>query len=324
MKVLLTGGAGYIGSNTAIKFIENNFDVTIIDNLSTGNIKLIPKNSNFILCDISDTKKIQSIFDKIKFDIVVHFAAFTRVDESVKYPEKYHENNFNKSKIFFDFCVKNKLINIIFSSTGSVYGNVNEENILENHKTFPLNPYSKSKLKVEEYLQELYKKKLVNAYILRYFNVAGADPLLRSGLTSNPDNLVKAVCEFVSGARNELTVNGNDFKTKDGTTIRDYIHVTDLAEMHYLASKNLIQNKEKKFEIYNCGYGRGFSILDVINEVQKITGKKINYKIGPRRKGDAEISVANSNKFRKKFNWDPQYDDLNFILKSALDWEKTL
>ena len=148
MRALLTGGAGYIGSNTAIKFIENNFNVTIIDNLSTGSKKIVPKNVNFIECDISDKDKIQKIFDKNKFDIVIHFAAFTKVGESVENPEKYFENNYEKSKIFFDLCIKNKINNFIFSSTGSVYGNVDKKNILESQKPSPINPYSKSKLMV--------------------------------------------------------------------------------------------------------------------------------------------------------------------------------
>ena len=243
MKILLTGGAGYIGSNTAHKFIEQNFDVTIIDNLITGKKELIPKKSYFVHSDISDIKKIQNVFNNSKFDIVVHFAAFTRVGESVQNPEKYYENNYKKTKIFFDLCLKNGVKNFIFSSTGSVYGNVDEKNILENHKTLPINPYSKSKLMVEQYLQDLHSKNSINTYILRYFNVAGADHSLRSGLTSNPDNLIKAICEYVVGSRRELIVNGDNFKTEDGTTIRDYIHVTDLAEMHYLASKCLMNNK---------------------------------------------------------------------------------
>lgn len=324
MRALLTGGAGYIGSNTAIKFIENNFNVTIIDNLSTGSKKIVPKNVNFIECDISDKDKIQKIFDKNKFDIVIHFAAFTKVGESVENPEKYFENNYEKSKIFFDLCIKNKINNFIFSSTGSVYGNVDKKNILESQKPSPINPYSKSKLMVEDYLKVLSKKNLINAYILRYFNVAGADPLLRSGLTSNPYNLIKAISEFVSGERDELIVNGNNFNTRDGTTIRDFIHVTDLADMHYLASKNLINNNKLEFEIFNCGYGIGYSILEVIKKTEEIIGKKIRYKLGPPRIGDASISVADSNKFKKKFNWKPKNNDLKLILKSALEWEKYL
>ena len=322
MKILLTGGAGYIGSNTAYKFIEKNFDVTIIDNLSTGNKELIPKKTNFIHSDISDKKKIEKILVKKKFDIVVHFAAFTRVGESVQSPNKYFENNYSKTKIFFDLCLENGVKNFIFSSTGSVYGNVDKKNILENHKTLPINPYSKSKLMVENYLQSLHKKNSIKTYILRYFNVAGADYLLRSGLTSNPDNLIKAICEFVTGTRKELIVNGNNFKTKDGTTIRDYIHVADLADMHYVASKSLVASKKNECEIFNCGYGVGYSILEVIKKTEQIIGKKINYKIGPPRIGDASISVANSNKFKKKFNWSPKNNDLKIILKSALDWEK--
>jgi UDP-glucose 4-epimerase len=322
MNILLTGGAGYIGSHTAIKFIENNCNVTIIDSLITGSKKLIPKEANFISSDIADKEKLSNILKKNNFDLVLHFAAFTKVGESVQNPEKYYENNYEKSKVFFDLCIKNKITNIIFSSTGSVYGNVNGENILESSKTSPINPYSKSKLKVEEHLKELTSKKLINSISLRYFNVAGADYKLRSGLMSNPDNLIKAICEVMNGKRPELVVNGNNYDTKDGTTIRDYIHVSDLAEMHYLASIDIIKNKTKKLEIFNCGYGHGFSIMDVIRAMQEVTNKKINFKYGPPRIGDADFSVANIDKFKKKFNWNPKFDDLKIILKSALDWEK--
>lgn len=322
MKVLITGGAGYIGSNTALKFLQKNFDVTIIDNLSTGSKDLIPKKATFLKSDISDENKIQKLFNKNNFDIVIHLAAFTRVGESVKYPKKYFHNNYQKSKIFFNLCAKNKINKIIFSSTGSVYGNVDKKNILEDEITSPINPYSKSKVMVEEYLKE-FKKKKINVCILRYFNVAGADFLLRSGLKSNPDNLIKAICEYVTGKKKEMIVNGNNFNTKDGTTIRDYIHVTDLAEMHYIVAKYLIKMRKKSiFEIFNCGYGRGFSVLDIICEIEKIIKKKIKYKIGPARKGDVSISVANSDKFKKKFNWLPKYNSLKIILKSALIWEK--
>ena len=244
MKILLTGGAGYIGSHVSLELIDNDHQVTIIDNLVNGSKKLLPAKANFLECDIADEKKISNLLKDNKFDVVMHFAGFTRVGESTKFPEKYYENNFEKPKKFFDICIRNNLTKFIFSSTGSVYGNVSiQKNIPENYEKNPLNPYSDSKYKLENHLISLSSNKKISAIILRYFNVAGADKKNRSGLITNPDNLIKALCEVAEGKRHELIVNGNDYNTKDGTTIRDYIHVSDLAEMHILAAENLIKKK---------------------------------------------------------------------------------
>ena len=250
----------------------------------------------------------------------MHLAAFTRVGESVKYPDKYRVNNFEKAKIFIDTCLNNNLKRFIFSSTGSVYGNLNKNiNIKESDPTNPINPYSQSKLDFEKYLLEQTSKK---AYctILRYFNVAGADLKKRSGLKSNPDNLIKAICEVAVKKRDKLTVNGNDYETKDGTPIRDFIHVLDLAEIHILVAKSLMNLGEN--EIYNCGYGKGFSIMDVIKEVNSIIGFQLPIKIGSRRKGDAIYSVADNQRFLQKFKWIPKYDNLKIILESSLNGKK--
>ncbi len=322
MNILITGGAGYIGSHSANIFLDNGHQVTIIDSLINGHTSLIPKKSKFINCDIADRQKVSSLLKQNKFDVVVHFAGFTRVAESLKNPNKYFENNFEKPKLFFDYCLKNELKKIIFSSTGSVYGNIDKKNILETDIANPINPYSESKYKLEKYLIQLSQEDKVDATILRYFNVSGADEKMRSGLMSNPDNLIKAICEVATNKRDKLIINGNNYNTKDGTTVRDFIHVSDLAEMHLMAAKNLVEKSET--EVFNCGYGVGYSVQDIINTMSKILKNKINFAYGPRRKGDAEYSVANNEKFVKKFNWKPKYNNLEYILKTALNWERKI
>ena len=247
MNVLLTGGAGYIGSHLCYTLIDQGHNVATIDNLITGNKDLIPKNVVHLNCDISDSSSIASFIKNNNFDVVMHLAALTRVSESVKYPEKYELNNFEKSKIFIDTCLKNNLKKFIFSSTASVYGNLDKNiNIQETDITEPINPYASSKLKLEKYLLSETIKKKAFCTILRYFNVAGADLENRTGLISSPDNLIKVICEVAIKKRNKLTVNGNDYDTKDGTTIRDFIHVLDLVDIHIIAAKSLIKSGENE------------------------------------------------------------------------------
>lgn len=322
MNILVTGGAGYIGSHVALTLLDQKHEVTIIDSLVTSNLKLIPDKAVFVKSDIANKEKISEILKNKSFDVVMHFAGLTRVGESVNFPDKYFENNYEKAKIFFNTCIKFGLKKIIFSSTASVYGNIKaKKNILESQKPKPTNPYSESKVRLENFLIEQSKKKLIATTILRYFNVAGADKKMRSGLLNSPDNLIKAVCEVASNKRDKIIINGKDYSTKDGTTIRDFIHVSDLVEMHLLAAKNLI--KENSTEIYNCGYGYGYSIEDVIRETNNILKKKINYEYGPRRKDDIEYSVADNTKFKNKFKWKAKYN-LNDILMSSLEWEKNI
>ena len=204
-----------------------------------------------------------------------------------------------------------------------MYGNLdNNVNIKETELTNPINPYSESKLKFEKYLMTETLKKNAFCTILRYFNVAGADLKKRSGLLSNPDNLIKAICEVAVQKRKNLIINGKDYKTKDGTPIRDFIHVLDLVDIHIIVAKSLINSGEN--EIYNCGYGKGFSIMDVVQEMSAIIGYELPIEFGDRRKGDAVYSVADNQKFLNKFSWKPKYNNLKIILESALEWEKSL
>ena len=321
--ILLTGGAGYIGSHVANLLLDNGYDVTIIDNLVTGSKSLVPKKSRFILCDISNKKKISEIIKKNNFDIVMHFAGLIRVDESIKYPKKYNNYNFKKAKIFIETCLKNNLNKIIFSSSASVYGNPKGNKVSENDSLKPLNPYAKSKLKLENFIIKCSKEKNINYIILRYFNVAGADYKQRTGMrVKSSTNLIKVICEVATGKRKKFIINGNNYKTKDGTTIRDFIHVSDLAEIHHLSAKYLMKNK--KSEIFNCGYGKGFSIMDVVNSMNNILKKKLPTIVGKPRKKDIQYSIANTKKFNRYFKWKPKYDNLTYILKTALKWEKKI
>jgi UDP-glucose 4-epimerase len=319
---LLTGGAGYIGSHVAHFLIDKGHSVTIIDSLVTGNKKLVPKKAILHVCDIADKIKVAEIITQKKFDLVMHFAGLIRVDESVIKPKKYINYNYKKSKIFFNTCLKHKLQKIIFSSTASVYGNVKNK-ASENHKKNPLNPYAISKLKTENFIIQKSKKKLISYMILRYFNVAGSDKKLRTGLVSKySTHLLKVACEVAVGKRDKLIINGDNYDTIDGTTVRDYIHVSDLAEIHYKCAKSLIENN--KSQIFNCGYGVGVSVKEVIKSLNEILKFKISTEIGKRRPKDSKKVVSNTAKFYKYFSWKPKYNNLKLILTSSLKWEKKL
>ena len=323
MKILITGGAGYIGSHVSNLLLDKGFDVTIIDSLITGNKNLVPKKAQLVISDIADTKKVESVITNERFDLVMHFAGLIRVDESVKEPEKYNNFNYEKAKTFLNICFKNNLNKIVFSSTASVYGNPDNQKVLESDPLNPLNPYAVSKLKLEQFLIAKAKEINIKYIILRYFNVAGADEKLRSGLISKfSSHLIKIACEVAVGKREKLIINGNDYDTLDGTPIRDYVHITDLADIHLISAKHLIE--DGKSNIFNCGYGTGYSVKEVIENFNKILDKKINFEIGPRRQGDSKMVVANSDKFKEFFSWEPKFNDIRYILKTAVEWEKKI
>ncbi len=320
IKVLVTGGAGYIGSCTSNILLDKDFDVTIIDNLSVGKKKLLPKKAKFYKFNIQDKKKLSNLLSKNNFDIIFHFAGFISVEESVKYPKKYLKNNFNNTKIFLEICKKYNLKNIIFSSTAAVYGDVKRRNVNENFKRKPINPYAVSKLRVEDYL---IKSKFFKYIILRYFNVVGADLKLRSGPWSKKKSthLIKNICEkFLE--KKSIQIFGNNYPSKDGTAIRDYIHVVDLAEAHILAAKHIIKTKKKN--IFNCGYGKGYTVKEVVDNFNKINKNKLTYDYKDRRAGDSFKSVADVSKIKKILRWKPKLNSIKKILKSQLAWEKKI
>jgi len=320
--ILVTGGAGYIGSHVTLKLIEKGHKVTVVDNLISGNKRLIPKEAEFFKCDIKDKQKISNIIKKNKFNSIIHLAAFVEVEESVKYPNKYFENNRDNAINFFETCFQHDLRNIIFSSTAAVYGNQkNNAPVIETANLNPINAYAKSKLEVENFL--LKNSDRFNYIILRYFNVAGADPLLRSGLISkNPTHLIKIISEVAIKKRKKITIFGKDYNTHDGTAIRDYIHVSDLADIHLKFLEYLINNN--KSNTFNCGYGKGYSVKEVVNAANQITEKLINYEYGNRRLGDAEMIVSDVSKLNNYIKWKPKYNDIATILKTAINWEKKI
>ena len=321
--ILVTGGAGYIGSAVSNLLIKKKIRVTIVDNLVTGNKKNLPKKANFIKCDISNKKRIKTLLKKENFSAVIHMAGLIRIDESIKNPAKYYTNNYHKTKIFLEICKENNLNNIIFSSTAAVYGNINKKLIDENCNLKPNNPYAKSKKKIEDLIVKMSFKSNFKYIILRYFNVAGeVKDLKKRYVPKTTTHLIKKVCELVSNKKKKLIINGNNYDTFDGTAIRDYIHISDLADMHYRSLNYLL--REGNSEIFNCGYGVGYSVKQIIDTMSKIIKRDLKYKIGPRRKGDCACVISNPNKFKRKIKWEPKFNNLTYILKSALNNEKNL
>lgn len=321
MNILITGGAGYIGSHVVKQLLEETkHKVIIIDNLSTGNLKTLEtllKIRKFDFCDIDlNDDYVNDIIKKHQIDVVMHFAASIVVPESIENPIKYYFNNTANTTKLIKFAKDNNVKKFIFSSTAATYAETNtKELISEDFEQKPINPYGYSKLMSEQILRESG----LSYVIFRYFNVAGADIKNRIGQSfPNATHLIKAACECITGKRDKMFVFGSDFNTNDGTGVRDYIHVEDLAAAHILAIDY------EKSNIFNVGYGNGFSVLEVIKTIEEISNKKINYEIKERRIGDAEQVVSNNSKIKKELKWIPKYNDLNIICKTALEWEKQL
>ena len=322
MNVLLSGGAGYIGSHAALSLLDKGHSVHIVDNLSTGSKLLIPKNAKFTNCNINDESKISDLIKSDKFDLLMHFAGFIQVEESVQQPEKYFENNTNNAIKFFNTCKNNGLNKLIFSSTAAAYGSVSENKLIDEDTNLnPQNPYAESKIRTERFLfnnQDKFK-----FIILRYFNVAGADKKLRSGqISKKSTHLIKILSEVIVGKRDKIEIFGSDYNTPDGTAIRDYIHVSDLADIHTEIAEYLLEKLETN--LFNCGYGNGFSVLDVINTANNIYQNKIIYKFAKRRDGDVEKLISSNSKILNHINWKPKYNDLKEIINSSVRWEEKI
>ncbi len=323
MKVLITGGAGYIGSHVVklLGQLNSDIDILVVDNLSTGHKEAV-LYGKLIKADLEYTGIIEKIIKDFKPDVVIHFAASIEVAESVQNPVKYYKNNTANTINLLEIIKKYKVNKFIFSSTAAVYGNPKEVPIKETASLSPINPYGQSKAFVEEVLRDLSKSDKDFKYVsLRYFNVAGADPEGKIGQSyKNATHLITRALKTAKGEYEKLYIFGTDYPTKDGTCIRDYIHVVDLAQAHLDALSYLLEGGES--DIFNCGYGYGYSVKEVVDTVKKITRIDFPVEETDRRPGDPAVLVADNTKIKDVLDWKPNYDDLEFIVKTAWNWEQ--
>lgn len=328
MNILITGGAGYIGSHVAKAFLEQKqHKITILDNLCKGSIKAINALKSvgefeFVKQNLEDLDALEKLFDERKFEAVIHFAAFIEVFESMQNPIKYYQNNTANAINLIAMCQKYGVKNFVFSSTAATYGEPDTPQVTETSAQNPINPYGKSKLMSEWVLRDTAANPNFRYAILRYFNVAGAssDGLIGQNYP-NATHLIKVATQTILGKRDKMAIFGDDYETRDGTCIRDYIHVEDLANAHLSALEYIRANDS---EIFNVGYGTGFSVKEVIDVAKSVSGVDFKVEIAPRRDGDPACLIANSDKLRTKTSWKPMHDDLKVIISSALNWEKNI
>ena len=340
MHILVTGGAGYIGSHVVKQLIEDTDNsITILDNLSTGHNETVVslqsmfsdnqrgnREFNFINAELADFVHIDKIFSENSFDGLIHFAASIVVPESVENPLKYYMNNTVNTTNVINMCVKHGVAKMIFSSTAAVYGDAKEIPVKETTPKDPINPYGWSKLMSEQVITDAcHAHEGFDAVILRYFNVAGADTKNRIGQSfPNATHLIKVAAQTAIGSREKMFLFGEDYETKDGTCERDYIHVDDLASAHLKALEYLDKEDKESPDVFNVGYGHGFSVAEVIETMKKVSGVDFNVEKGPKRIGDPAILISDNSKTRQVLQWSPKYDNIKLICKTALDWEKTV
>jgi UDP-glucose 4-epimerase len=323
MAVLITGGAGYIGSHMALELADVGETVVVLDNLSSGARRLVPQGVEFIEGDIGDAELLTRILGGGEISAILHFAGSIVVPESVADPLSYYLNNTAKSRTLLAAAVAHDVKHFIFSSTAAVYGVPGSSPIAEDAPLQPISPYGASKLMTERMLADTAAAFPLRYCALRYFNVAGADAASRSGQASpKATHLIKVASEVVTGKRSHLDVYGNDYPTADGTCVRDYIHVTDLVRAHRHALQHLRGGGGNL--VLNCGYGRGYSILDVIETIKRVSGVDFEVRMGPRRPGDPAELIAATQLIRDTLPWRPQFDDIELIVEHALNWERKL
>jgi len=321
--ILITGGAGYIGSHMVYAALESGRDVVVLDNLSTGVRALVAEGARFHQADISDQPCVRHLLQHYAVTSVIHFAGSVVVPESVEQPLTYYANNSSGSRNLIETCLQAGVRNFIFSSTAAVYGLPKRNPVTEEMPVSPINPYGRSKLMIEWMLEDAARAHDFRFVSLRYFNVAGADPKGRTGQsTPQATHLIKRACQVALGRSPHLDIFGTDFPTPDGTGVRDYIHVTDLVGAHALALDHL--ERGGKSCTLNCGYGHGFSVRQVIDVVSKVAGHKLRTREVPRRAGDPPEIVADSAKLKREFGWRVEHDDLQEIVTTAYAWEKKL
>ena len=321
MRLLVLGGAGYIGSHTSLELIKRGHDVVVVDNLVTGYQKAVPEKAVFYNGDIRDIEFLDNLFKIEKIDAVIHFAAFSLVGESVTNPLKYYDNNLYGTKVLLEAMIKNSVNKIVFSSTAATYGEPENIPILESDRTCPTNPYGETKLAMEKMFHWASKAHGLNYVSLRYFNACGADATGQIGEAHNPEShLIPLVLQVPNGKRESVSVYGTDYDTPDGTCIRDYIHVTDLAQAHILAVEYLANGGAS--DIFNLGNGVGYSVREVIETARSVTGHPIPATEVPRRSGDPARLVASGEKAKKILGWEPKIKQLDEIIASAWKWHR--
>ena len=323
MAVLVTGGAGYIGSHTALALKEQGERVIILDNLSTGHEWAIPSGAHLVVGDIGDQKTVETLILTHGITAIIHFAGSIVVPESIEKPLEYYHNNTAKTRDLLEVAVANNVKNFIFSSTAAVYGMPEVNPITEDTPFAPISPYGTSKMMTEMMLKDTAAVTDLNYVALRYFNVAGADPKNRTGQsTPKATHLIKVAAEVVQGTRDEMSVFGDDYPTPDGSCIRDYIHVSDLAAAHCCALEHLRGGGQSR--VFNCGYGQGYSVFEVIEAVKKVANVSFPVNITERRAGDPAELIAASDRIRTELSWEPRYNNLETIITHALAWEEKL
>jgi len=322
-KILITGGAGYIGSHAAWACVDAGFEIVVVDDLSTGVARNVPASATLIEMDIGDRAAVARVLSSHQVDAILHFAGSIVVPESVVNPGLYYENNTSKSLGLIQEAIKADVKAFIFSSTAAVYAPGSAESLGESAPKAPLSPYGQSKLMTELMLADMSAAHGLSVGVLRYFNVAGADPQGRTGQSSPyATHLIKVACQVATGQRPSMDVFGTDYDTPDGTCVRDYIHVSDLADAHVLLAQYLLAGGANVTA--NCGYGKGASVLEVLASLEKQLNHPIATKMSPRRAGDAPSLVANSAHLKSLVPWKPKYENIDDIVAAALAWERQL
>lgn len=321
MTILVLGGAGYIGSHTVFELIDRGEDVVVVDNLETGYIEALHPKARFYQGDIRNRDFVDSVFTNEKIDAVIHFAANSLVGESMTNPLKYYDNNLCGTKVLLESMVSHKIDKIVFSSTAATYGEPESIPILETDKTEPTNTYGETKLSMEKMFKWTSKAHGLKFVSLRYFNACGAHKSGKIGEAHNPEShLIPIILQVPNKQREYISIYGDDYPTKDGTCIRDYIHVTDLAQAHILAVDYLMKGNDSN--IFNLGNGVGFTVREVIETTRKVTGHAIPDKVVERRAGDPAVLIASSEKAKTVLGWKPSHADLSEIIESAWNWHK--
>jgi UDP-glucose 4-epimerase len=322
--VLVTGGAGYIGSHAVLALCDAGWSPVVIDNLVTGFRWAVPKNVPFVEGDIGDEVLVSQTIKDHDIGAILHFAGSVVVPESVENPLKYYRNNTANSRSLIDAAISAGVKHMIFSSTAATYGIPESSPVREDMATVPINPYGMSKLMTEMMLRDVAAAHDLNYCALRYFNVAGADPEGRSGQsTAGATHLIKIASEAALGKRASVSVFGTDYDTEDGTGVRDYIHVADLAAAHVIALEALVADPNTSHTL-NCGYGHGYSVMQVLDAVDRVTNNKLVRNMESRRAGDPDSLISDNRAIVERFGWQPRFDDLDTIVKHALSWERHL